>query len=83
MPREVVSLQREAAESAVNPPHPNPVGSNSVADIPPSSHRNRALTDDVALLALTLDERAIILAALEASPDAIAESYVRSWLDPS
>ena len=60
-----------------------PVSDHAVADLAElvrgagaedlADRLDRALSDDVKLLALTIDERAIILAALEDPPQELAE----------
>ena len=65
--RELVDLVREAGELWRD------IGQSGVAANELADRLERALFDEVKLLALTIDERAIMLDALEDPPEELAE----------
>ena len=62
------SRARMAWRPASSPPRFGATGADDLAD-----RLERAVDDRVALLGLTIDERAVILAALEDPPERLAE----------
>jgi hypothetical protein len=65
--QELVVIVREAAELWRD------LGQSGVVADEPADRLERALADEVKLLALSLDERALLLAALEDPPQELAE----------